>query len=196
MRRKTGGRRLAFTIEVVSGWSDWVRAAQVIARDLGDLGVDVSVRAYDFSAWFQRLQEGDFELAIACPSLGLSFDAPTPYYVYRWIIVVERRCKPVGELSPTNWHRFGDARDRRAARRIRAQPTTSPASTRSCSRSRSASSPTAPAIPLFPSPLWGEFNSRRFVGFPTGHAIPTRSCRRTREPEDLLVLTRLAPRPR
>ena len=191
--RKKGGRRLAFTIEVVSGWSDWVRAAQVIARDLGDLGVDVSVRAYEWSAWFQRLQAGDFELAIACPSLGLSFDAPTPYYAYRWISS-SSAVRPVGELLPTNWNRFGDARtDALLAEFERSDDVARQHALMQQIEERFVA--TAPAIPLFSSPLWGVFNSRRFVGFPTA-TDPYAKLSPHSQPEDLLVLTRLAPRPR
>ena len=44
-------------------------------------GIRAAVRTYDFSAWFQRLQEGDFDL-----SLGWSFEGPTPYLFYRWLM--------------------------------------------------------------------------------------------------------------
>ena len=191
--RQKGGHRLAFTVEVVSGWSDWVRAAQVIARDLGDVGVEVSVRAYEWSAWFQRLQAGDFELAIATPSLGLSFDAPTPYYAYRWISS-SSAARPTGELLATNWNRFGDARtdellaefegtDDAGGQHVLMQEI----------EERFAA--TAPAIPLFSSPQWGVFSTRRFLGFPTA-SDPYAKLSPHSQPEDLLVLTRLAPRPR
>ncbi|MCU1281666.1 MAG: putative oligopeptide/dipeptide transporter, periplasmic oligopeptide/dipeptide-binding protein [bacterium] len=191
--REKDGRRLAFTIEVVSGWSDWVRAAQVIARDLGDAGVDVSVRAYEWSAWFQRLQAGNFELAIACPSLALSFDAPTPYYAYRWISSASAN-RPAGELLPTNWNRFGDVRtdELLAAFERTDEADRQHALMREIEQRFAA---TAPAIPLFGSPQWGVFNSRRFTGFPTA-ANPYATLSPHAAPADLLVLTRLAPRAR
>jgi peptide/nickel transport system substrate-binding protein len=189
--RQKGGHRLAFTVEVVSGWSDWVRAAQVIARDLGDVGVDVSVRAYEWSAWFQRLQAGDFELAIATPSLGLSFDAPTPYYAYRWISS-SSAARPPGELLATNWNRFGDARTDELLAEFEG--------TDDAGRQHALMQEieerfvaTAPAIPLFSSPQWGVFSSRRFIGFPTA-SDPYAKLSPHSQPEDLLVLTRLAPR--
>jgi peptide/nickel transport system substrate-binding protein len=52
---------------------------------------------------------------------------------------------------------------------------------------------TAPAIPLFSSPQWGVFSSRRFLGFPTA-SDPYAKLSPHSQPEDLLVLTRLAPR--
>ena len=53
------GKRLQYDLLVVSGWSDWVRAAQITASGLRSIGVDVSVRTYDFGAWFNALQKGN-----------------------------------------------------------------------------------------------------------------------------------------
>ena len=189
--RRQGSRRLAFTLEVVSGWSDWVRAAQVIARDLAQVGITVELRAYEWSAWFQRLQAGDFELSIACPGLAFSFDAPTPYFAYRWLLS-SSAARPPGELLATNWNRFGDA----GADALLAEfeRTDEPARQQQLMRQlEQRFAATAPAIPLFASPLWGAFNTRRFTGFPTA-ANPYAKLSPHSAPEDLLVLTHLSPR--
>jgi peptide/nickel transport system substrate-binding protein len=191
--RHRDGRRLTLTLDVVSGWSDWVRAAQVIVRDLAQVGVVVELRAYEWSAWFQRLQAGEFELAIACPSLAFSFDAPTPYYAYRWILA-PGALPPLGELAATNWNRFGD----READGLLAQleRTDDAAQQHELMRKVQARfAATAPAIPLFAGPLWGAFNSSRFTGFPSA-AHPYATLSPHSQPQDLLVLTSLAPRRR
>ena len=48
-------------------------------------------------------------------------------------------------------------------------------------------------IPLFPGPLWGAFNTRRFTGFPD-QDDPYAPLSPNLEPQALLVLTRLVPR--
>jgi peptide/nickel transport system substrate-binding protein len=53
---------------------------------------------------------------------------------------------------------------------------------------------TAPVIPLYSNPSWAEFSTARFVGFADAehpYARPTPN----RQPECLLVLTHLEPRP-
>ena len=100
-RRDANGDRVELTLLVVSGWSDWVRACQVIAQNLSKVGVSVRVKSYDFAAWHHRLQTGDFELAI-----GWSNQGATPYNVYRGLMSPSR-VKPVGEATSENWHRFG-----------------------------------------------------------------------------------------
>ena len=54
MLRDKDGNTVSFEIIVVSGWSDWIRAAQIISRDLIKVGIDASVRTYDFGAWNLR----------------------------------------------------------------------------------------------------------------------------------------------
>src|SRR5206468_4268836 len=84
----------------VAGWSDWVRAAQVIARNLKEVGIPAVVRTYDFAAWYQRVQEGDFDL-----SIGWSMEGPTPYTFYRWQMSTATK-RPPGQLSVANWQRY------------------------------------------------------------------------------------------
>jgi peptide/nickel transport system substrate-binding protein len=159
-RLDANGAPLTFEILTVSGWSDWVRAAQVMARGFSDIGIKASVRTYDFGAWFQRVEEGDFDL-----SLGWSYEGPTPYTFYRWLMSSET-VEPVGEIATGNWHRYGSARadtvfaaferevDPKGQRRLAAK----------LERIFVAE---APAIPLYPNPSWAEFNTGRFEGFPT-----------------------------
>ena len=93
---------MRLTLEVVNGWSDWIRSAQLIKQDLKAIGIEVNVKSYDFGAWFEHVQKGEFEL-----SIGWSNEGPTPYDFYTQLAST-KTVKPVGEAGPTNWHRFGD----------------------------------------------------------------------------------------
>ncbi len=187
-RRLRDGRPWDYEILTVSGWSDWVRAAQVIARGLRDVGIDARVRTYDFSAWFQRVQEGRFDL-----TLGWSFEGPTPYTFYHWLMS-SGTVKPTGVASMGNWHRFGSAAADRALRAFEQEPD-SLAQRRLCAELQRVFVADAPAIPLYPNPSWAEYNTRRIAGFPSANdpyadASPNKFDRG----ECLLVLTALAPR--
>jgi peptide/nickel transport system substrate-binding protein len=187
MRMLPNGKPWTYEILCVSGWSDWVRAAQVIARGLRELGINATVRTYDFSAWFQRVQEGDFDL-----TLGWSFEGPTPYTFYQWLMA-SATVKPTGTASMGNWHRFGSAEADRAlaAFEREAEPV---AQRRLCAELQRVFVAQAPAIPLYPNPSWAEYNSGRISGFPSqqnpyADASPNKFDRG----ECLLVLTTLAP---
>lgn len=188
MRRKPDGTPWQYDILTVSGWSDWVRASQVIARGLRALGVQATVRTYDFSAWFQRVQEGNFDL-----SLGYSFEGPTPYSFYRWLMS-SATVKPAGVASMGNWHRYGSPAADQALLAFEREP--DPARQRELSDAmQRAFVADAPAIPLYPNPSWAEYNTSRFTGFPSvaaPYADP--SPNKFDRGETLLVLTTLTPR--
>jgi peptide/nickel transport system substrate-binding protein len=188
IRRTHDGRPFRFDVEVVNGWSDWVRAGHVIAHDLKALGFDVKLRTYEFGAWYTRLGRGEFDLSIAW-----SVEGPNPYGFYRWLMS-GRTVRPLGEMAGGNWHRFGDARTDELLARF--EVTDDVAQQHEIVRQIEARFvELAPAIPLFPNPAWGVFSTRRFEGFPSAEH-PYASLSPHREPERLLVLTTLTPRPR
>jgi peptide/nickel transport system substrate-binding protein len=187
-RRLPGGRPWSYDILTVSGWSDWVRAAQVIARGLRQLGIDANVRTYDFSAWFQKVQEGDFDL-----TLGWTFEGPTPYTFYQWLMA-SKTVKPVGTSSMGNWHRYGSGAADRALAAFEREPDPA-AQHRLCAELQRVFVAEAPAIPLYPNPSWAEYNRGRFDGFPSSaHPYADASPNKFDRGECLLVLTTLSPR--
>ncbi len=188
-RRLPNGKRWRYEIMAVAGWSDWVRAAQVIARGLREVGIDASVRTFDFGAWSQRVQEGKFDL-----TLGWSFEGPTPYTFYRWLMATAT-VKPEGTVSMSNWHRYGSPRADQllSAFEAEADPSAQRQLITELQRTFAAE---APAIPIYPNPSWGEFNTRRFTGFPSAanpYADP--SPNKSDRAETLLLLTTIEPRP-
>jgi peptide/nickel transport system substrate-binding protein len=186
IRRAHDGRPFRFDVEVVNGWSDWVRAGHVIAHDLAALGFDVKLRTYEFGAWYTRLGRGEFDLSIAW-----SVEGPNPYGFYRWLMS-SRTVRPLGEMAGGNWHRFGDpAVDDLLARFEVTDDFALQHALVAQLEARFVA--LAPAIPLFPNPAWGVFSTRRFEGFPSAEH-PYAPLSPHREPERLIVLTTLAPR--
>lgn len=187
-RRTPDGGVLEYEILTVSGWSDWVRASQVIAKGFTAIGIRASVKTYDFGAWFQRVLEGDYDL-----SLGWSFEGPTPYLFYRWLMSSDT-VAPVGETSMGNWHRYASPAADRVLTAFEGE--TDPGEQRRLAvEMQRIFVEEAPAIPLYPNPSWAEYNTGRFEGFPTEadpYADP--SPNKFDRGECLLVLTRLTPR--
>ena len=100
-RIDSNGSPLKFNIIVVSGWSDWVRSAQVISQNLKKVGIQATVRTYDFGAWIARMQQGNFQMAVGWADKGA-----TPYNFFKSMMFSEY-VKPLGETADINWHRFG-----------------------------------------------------------------------------------------
>lgn len=181
------GKRLELDIEVVVGWSDWVRAAQVLAHNLRDVGVEARVVAYDFAAWFDRLHRGSFSL-----SIGWTVEGPSPYHFYRALMASATR-KPIGEVAVSNWNRFSVAEVDRALDEL--ERTVEPGRQHELSNElQRAFARHAPAIPLFFNPSWGAFSDARFSHFPNA-SDPYAKLTPNDQPDALLVLTQLEPKP-
>jgi peptide/nickel transport system substrate-binding protein len=181
-----GGRQMRFTVQVVTGWSDWVRAAEIVARSLDRIGIPAKVRAQDFGAWFDALQRGEFEL-----SLGWTLEGPTPHMAYRGLMS-KQTVVPLGQPALQNWHRFGS--ERADALLGDLERTLDPdAQRRIANELQREFVKDAPVIPLFLAPSWGSYSTRRFTGFPT-RDDPYALLSPNQPPEPLLVMVELVPR--
>lgn len=176
---------MSYEISVIAGWSDWVRACQVMARNLQAVGIDAKVKAYDFTGWFEKVQRGEFEL-----SIGWADDGPTPYRVFRGIMASET-VKPFGENTYVNWHRFGNQEADKLLKRFE-QTVDFEQQRQIAWRLQEIYLEEAPAIPIFLNPSWGEYNSTRFIGWPTAEN-PYVRLSTNHPPEPLIVMTRLEP---
>ncbi len=185
-RRNEAGEVLSAELQVVTGWSDWVRAAQIIVQGLQGVGIDATVKSKDFGAWMEALSRGEFDL-----SLGWAQEGPTPYNLYQGLMSAET-VQEVGSNATSNWHRF--ASEEADVLLGAFERTTDPALQRALvSRMQHLFVKDAPAIPLFPSPSWGQYNSTRFEGFPN-EADPYARLGPHKAPECLLVLTAIRAR--
>ncbi len=182
-RTTADGTPLKYEINVVSGWSDWVSAVQIIAQNLKAVGIDATVKTYDFSAWFDRVQKGDFDM-----SIGWSTGGATPFNYYRGQMS-QRTFKPVGEVAGENWHRYVS---KKADDLLVQFAGTSDAAQQKqiAEQLQRTFAEEAPAVPLFPGPSWYEYNTTRFEGFPTkDNPYAVGSFFNQGTPEQLIVLT-------
>lgn len=181
------GTPLSFDINVVSGWSDWVSAVNIIAQNLKAVGIDASVKTYDFSAWFDRVQKGEFTA-----SIGWSSGGATPFNYYRGQMS-ELSLVPVGEAAGENWHRFvNEQADELLAQFV---STSDPAEQQElATQLQEAFAETAPAVPLFPGPMWYEYNTTDFTDFPTEEDPYVVGSPFNAAAEALLLMTTIKPK--
>ncbi|MBL90566.1 MAG: peptide ABC transporter substrate-binding protein [Myxococcales bacterium] len=174
---------LQLEVMVVSGWSDWVRACQVIVQNLKAIGIDARVKTYEFGTWFEKMQKGHFQGGVAWSTEGDS-----PYSFYKWLMSPET-VKPKEELATANWHRFGTS-EVLAPLKVLETDTDPQRRHEAGFLLQELFAKNFPAIPLFANPAWGAFNSKRFEGFPTKEH-PYARLSPNALPEALLVLTQV-----
>lgn len=186
MRTLADGTPLKYEINVVSGWTDWVSACEIMAQNLKEVGIDATVKPYDFSAWFDKVQKGEFDI-----SIGWSAGGATPVNYYRGQMS-SLTAKPVGQTSGENWHRFVSAEFDQLLEEFAG--TSDPAAQKAIAeKMQQEFSAKAPAVPLFPGPAWYEYNSSRFTDFPNKDN-PYVVGSPFSQPEQLLLLTTVKPK--
>ncbi len=179
-RYNQSGQALELDIIIVSGWSDWIRSAQVISQNLKNIGIKANVKTYDFGTWISRMQKGEFQLAIGWGEKGA-----TPYPMYKGMMASEY-LQPIGEIADVNWHRFSLAAADSLFRKY--ETTSDPTEIKEIIYElQNLFVEQAPSIPLFAEPSWAECNTKFFKNFPSAEN-PYATLSPNYSPEQLFVL--------
>jgi peptide/nickel transport system substrate-binding protein len=95
--RDSQGRELSFTINTVSGYTDWDSSLSVIQQELQAAGIQVKIQDEDTTVLTPDLQSGKFQLAYEEETGG-----PLPYYELRQMLFS-------GNIGSTNYSRYKSA---------------------------------------------------------------------------------------
>jgi len=160
VRKTADGKPMEYELNVVSGWSDWVQSVDIISKNLAEIGIKATVKPYEQATWQNNVQNGDFTM-----SIGWSSQGATIFNFYRGVMS-SNTWRPIGESAGENWHRF---KSPEADALLDQFAATSDEATQKdiAAKLQQFYADNAPAIPLFPGPQWGEFNTMRFTGFPS-----------------------------
>ena len=184
VRKTADGTALEFDLNVVSGWSDWVQSVDIISQNLAEVGIKATVRPYEQATWQTRVQNGDFTM-----SIGWSSGGATPFNFYRGVMSSDT-WNEIGTSSGENWHRF-KSEEADAALKEFGESSDEATQKAAAVKLQQIYSDNAPAIPLFPGPQWGEYNTTRFTGFPNEEDPYT--ILSTYANERLILLTTIKP---
>ncbi len=81
----------SFEITVVSGWTDWVQAANLISEDLKAIGIKANVNPVAYGQYAQSLYNGMFDFILGGPGAQAN-----PYFYYNFFLNSENTA-PTGE---------------------------------------------------------------------------------------------------
>lgn len=148
------GQPLSFTLQVVSGWTDWDTDCSLIQQDLKAIGIQVTVQQEQFGAYFSNINspKKNYQLAISWTNTG-----PSPYFLYQNMLNskggfnVEQLKSPMidktlalyaGSSNPAVQQRALDVLQKYMAEQL-------------------------PSIPLVYGATWYEYNDANYTGWPT-----------------------------
>jgi peptide/nickel transport system substrate-binding protein len=163
------GKKLSFNLDVVTGWTDWVTDCQIMASELKQIGMDVTVSALSFNAYYSALSTGTFDMAISWTNPG-----PTPYYLYQSLLNSSNTA-PVGKAAASNFERWSDATTDKLLTQY-ATSTDSSTQQQALNGIQQIMVNQLPSIPLVYGATWYEYNTSRFTGWPDAnntYAVPS-----------------------
>ena len=158
------GNRVTLTGSVIAGWTDYVTAWQVIAKNLAQIGIRVEVdRLPDWGAW----QPGAFATKTATFLWNTLGNGPTPYDYFAEHLD-HAAFVPSGKSAELtgNWEHFWSPEGTRLLSAWR-QTTDLRVQHRLATKLERLWLSTLPYVPLFVGPTWSTYNTRYFTGFPS-----------------------------
>ncbi len=179
------GKELSFKIDVVTGWTDWVTDCQIIASELKAIGIQATVNALSYNAYYSALQMGSYDMAISWTNPG-----PTPYYLYNSLLNSVNTAA-VGKAAASNFERWSDSQTDKDLNQIATSTDTSVQQT-AYNDLQKIMVEQIPAIPLVFGATWNEYSTANFVGWPSA-SNPYASPAPFSYPDSEVVVLNLTP---
>jgi peptide/nickel transport system substrate-binding protein len=158
------GRPLALTVKTVSGWADYITAANTMKQQLKQVGIDLTVEQLSWNEWTAQRQGGNFQLIMDSLNQG---PAPDPYYLYSNMFGTGGTAK-VGGKAVTNWSRFSDPQvDGDLTALTQLDPKNASARQPHLDTIQTRIEQAMPYIPVLTQGTVTEYRAAKFTGWPT-----------------------------
>ncbi|MFK4482186.1 MULTISPECIES: ABC transporter substrate-binding protein [unclassified Curtobacterium] len=153
------GKQLSITIMTANGYSDWLRAAQEVRRDLTAIGVKVTIQAPQPAGYQQNINNGTFDMAMGGMGNGDVYQAFNS-------LLSSDFYQPVGKSTVNNYERYKNADTQKLLDEYKA--TTDTAKQQEIlNQLQEIVYDELPVIGMYYGGLWGLFNTGKFVGWPS-----------------------------
>jgi len=183
------GQRLAMTVKVVTGWTDYITAVDTMSQQLKAVGIEITAQQVSWNEWSDARGQGQFELLIDSLNGGPAAD---PYYLYAYFLSSENTA-PVGQSANPNFARFSDPEVDAALASLKSiDPTDAKARQQYFDVIQTQVAENMPYIPIMTGGTTSEFNAAKFEGWPSQdnlYAFPAVWSR----PDDARIFVSLKP---
>ncbi|MFT2816857.1 ABC transporter substrate-binding protein [Leifsonia sp. A12D58] len=177
----SSGTQLSFSITTANGYADWLRAVQEVRKQLGAIGIEVTIKAPQPAGYQLAIANGDFEMAMGGMGGGNLFQG------YNSLLSSEFY-QENGTQTTSNYQRFSSPEVDSILAAYK-KTTDVGEQTQLNYRLQRIVYDELPVIGLYYGGLWGLYNTGKFTGWPSAddpYAPP-----QTYDSSTLLILTRL-----
>lgn len=96
------GRKLSINCLVISGYTDYISALQIMKQQLKAVGIDFNYQELSYASFTAKRNTGDYQLEI-----DAAYGGPGPYYLYNYMLN-SKTTAPIGQQATSNYARFRD----------------------------------------------------------------------------------------
>ncbi len=155
-RDMPSGEPIEFDIEVVNGWTDWIQVVQMVTEYYEEIGIKANVKTVDWAVYDKNLKNSGYKM-----SINWSMVATNPIQAYQEYFLTDRVGQSFhgghGVHSPEIdqlINSFGLTKDPVKQQAI-------------LDELQEFTAANLPFIPLFSNPTWYQYNTSKFVGWPS-----------------------------
>lgn len=158
------GQKLSMTVQMVTGWSDYISAADVMKTQLKKVGIELKTAQVAWNDWNDAETKGTFQLSLDSIGLGASSN---PYYTFQPHYNSSNTAK-VGEAASTsgNYARYSNPKVD-AALQAASQTNDEAAQKAQYAIVEQEIARDLPYIPVYVNSTLTEFNTDHATGWPT-----------------------------
>ncbi|GAA2403943.1 ABC transporter substrate-binding protein [Streptomyces glaucosporus] len=162
------GQKLALTVRVVSGWTDYITAVDTLAEQLKKAGIKVTPQQSSWNEWSEARGQGNYQLLIDALYPGPS---PDPFYIYSYFFSTETTAE-VGEAANPNFSRYSNPRVDKALRALKElDPEAAGERQKQYDVIQAELERDMPYIPVMTAGTTSEYHAAKFEGWPTEYNL-------------------------
>ena len=156
------GAPVSFTLQDPQGWNDYVTGIQLVATQVkSTLGADAKVATPDADTWLSNVATGNFDAALHWTGSGTN-----PWHIYDDVMNGSYLEQESGGKVSDNFGRY-DNPEATALLAQYAQASDDATRTDALNKLQKIFVEDVPAIPIGTHPQLGEYNTRKYTGWPS-----------------------------
>lgn len=180
------GKQLGFTLEVPTGWTDYIQDTAIIQQELGSLGIKVTTETPSVATDYNDVETGHFQATIQ-----LGWQESNPYFIYDNQLS-STETAPIGKVTAmaANNERYNNPTANKLIAELAATSNVA-REHQLVDQIQQITFEQVPIIALVSGAAWNEYQTNHYVGWPTANNVYANP--ELGSTNDLTVITHLRP---
>lgn len=158
----SNGKQVTFTLEIPTGWTDWIESSTIIQQELAQIGIKVNVETPSVATDYNDVQTGHFQAALV-----YGWQEFNPYFVYYYLIS-SATSAPIGQVATfnANTERYHNPAVDKLINEL-GSTTNVARQHKLVDEIQQYTFKDVPVVALVSAASWNEYQTNHYVGWPT-----------------------------